>query len=427
MSWGCSHARASRGLVAARGAANGGAGFLRRRAASPSGCCHETSFLRRSSSPICLDSPHCQPASSPRRPFSRRRQRQDAFSRQWRQRLTSPFPNGQPLLGPHALTFTEPHAATWDAGSTTTSPAHVYEVASDDFSPNHWTPDYSQPRASSAAGSGYFTNILTQEVDDDLELLRQQDATPSTGGKSKRGSNYTNLEDIQLCKSWIHISNDPIIGNQQPGKTYWERIANDFHRNRDFESDRTPNSLEHRFGIILKECMKFQGYYEEVERRHPSGIPYQEHLLEAQARYARKANGKNCQFEHCWLTLRHTQKFESTLEGNKKPAKSRELNLPVGSEQEDDESTAQGQESSSIPSAKKARPPGRKQSKDKLKKNEGDDEYKDMMQNLLVMKTEEHMMKKERWEKDMMLEQRRLQMEEERLHGSRNKKLCFVI
>jgi hypothetical protein len=35
-----------------------------------------------------------------------------------------------------------------------------------------------------------------------------------------------------------------------------------------------------------------------------------------------------------------------------------------------------------------------------------------MMQNLLVMKTEEHMMKKERWEKDMMLEQRRLQMEE---------------
>jgi hypothetical protein len=50
--------------------------------------------------------------------------------------------------------------------------------------------------------------------------------------------------------------------------------------NRDFESDRTPNSLEHRFGIILKECMKFQGYYEEVERRHPSGIPHQEHVID---------------------------------------------------------------------------------------------------------------------------------------------------
>jgi hypothetical protein len=69
--------------------ANGGAEFLRRRAASPSGCCHETSFLHRSSLPICLNSPHYQPASSPRWPFSRRRQWQDAFSRQ---RLTLPVP-----------------------------------------------------------------------------------------------------------------------------------------------------------------------------------------------------------------------------------------------------------------------------------------------------------------------------------------------
>lgn len=30
---------------------------------------------------------------------------------------------------------------------------------------------------------------------------------------------------------------------------------------------------------IIKECMKFQGYYKEVEHRHPSGVPYQEHVL----------------------------------------------------------------------------------------------------------------------------------------------------
>ncbi|XP_066328160.1 uncharacterized protein [Miscanthus floridulus] len=53
------------------------------------------------------------------------------------------LPNDPPPLGPHALNFTEPHAATWDACRMTTSPAEVYEVAGDDFSPNHWTPDYS--------------------------------------------------------------------------------------------------------------------------------------------------------------------------------------------------------------------------------------------------------------------------------------------
>ncbi|XP_021320869.1 uncharacterized protein LOC8067025 isoform X2 [Sorghum bicolor] len=53
------------------------------------------------------------------------------------------LPNAPPTLGPRALSFTEPHAATWDAGRITTSPAEVYQVADDDFSPNHWTPDYS--------------------------------------------------------------------------------------------------------------------------------------------------------------------------------------------------------------------------------------------------------------------------------------------
>jgi len=53
------------------------------------------------------------------------------------------LPNAQPTLGPRALSFTEPHAATWDAGRITTSPAEVYQIADDDFSPNHWTPDYS--------------------------------------------------------------------------------------------------------------------------------------------------------------------------------------------------------------------------------------------------------------------------------------------
>ena len=134
------------------------------------------------------------------------------------------------------------------------------------------------PRGSN---SHYYTDLMTQDVDGDLELSMQPDATPSSGGKgaSKRGSNYSQEEDIQLCKSWISISNDAIVGTDQSGKTYWERITAHFHNFRGFHSDRTANSLEHRCGVIIKECMRFQAYYEEVERRHPSGVPYQEHVV----------------------------------------------------------------------------------------------------------------------------------------------------
>jgi len=41
----------------------------------------------------------------------------------------------------------------------------------------------------------------------------------------------------------------------------------------------------------------------------------------------------------------------------------------------------------------------------------------------MVMKAEEHKMKKERWDKDMALEQRRLQMEERRLQWEQEQKI----
>lgn len=138
-------------------------------------------------------------------------------------------------------------------------------------------------------------------------------------------------------------------------------------------------------------------------------------MLQAQARYARQAKGKTCPFIPCWLQIRHSEKF----------AKAREQgNLPVQSNptHEGLEDSGQGQD---VPTAKKPRPPGRKQSKEKMKRDEGDDEYKAMMKSLLVMKTEEHKLKKEKWDMDKLLEQRRLDIEERRLQWEQEKEIMF--
>ena len=122
-------------------------------------------------------------------------------------------------------------------------------------------------------------NLLTQDAEVDLEVLTQQPTTCTANkGTSKRGSNYNHYEDIQLCDSWMNITNDPISPNEQPNTTYWSRIADNYNTNKKFAAGRTASSLEHRWGIIQKECLKFQGFYEEVERRHPSGIPDREHV-----------------------------------------------------------------------------------------------------------------------------------------------------
>lgn len=157
---------------------------------------------------------------------------------------------------------------------------------------------------------------------------------------AKRSGNYTQQEDIQLCKSWQSISMDPIIGNEQPGRAYWKRIADHYHENRDFESDRNANSLEHRWSALQKHCMKFQACFEQVERRHPSGVPYKEHvsslpdqlyklftlvfsrvtqccissvmqLIESQELYNSTNHNRSFQYVHCWIQVRNNEKFQS--------------------------------------------------------------------------------------------------------------------
>ncbi|CAN6374028.1 unnamed protein product [Urochloa humidicola] len=188
--------------------------------------------------------------------------------------------------------------------------------------------------------------------------------------------------------------------------------------------------------------MKFQSFFEQIERRHPSGVTYQEHLSEAQARYAKASKGKTCQFIHYWLKVRHSEKFATTrinLGSSRPAARSKDINLnvPAGSQAADNEvqEVGQGQET--------ARPPGRKKSKERLKRSEGEDEYMGLMKNFFEMKVQEHAMKKEIWANEMradeqakktkeleesrkqQLEERKLEIEHQRLMWDQEREVMF--
>jgi hypothetical protein len=119
---------------------------------------------------------------------------------------------------------------------------------------------------------------MTQDVDPDLEVLTQVPTLCSGSRGSKQGCNYNHDEDIQLCVSWMNVSNDSIARNDQACKTYWTRIANHYNENKTSDTEKNASSIEHKWGVIQKECMKFQCYYEQVERHNQSGIPFKEHV-----------------------------------------------------------------------------------------------------------------------------------------------------
>jgi hypothetical protein len=78
-----------------------------------------------------------------------------------------------------------------------------------------------------------------------------------------------------------------------------------------------------------------------------------------------------------------------------------------------------------MPPVKRDRPPGRKQSKEKLKRYEGDDVYMEVWGSFLQMKTEEDKQREARWNKSNQLEECKLEIEERKLLWEQEQKIMF--
>jgi hypothetical protein len=87
--------------------------------------------------------------------------------------------------------------------------------------------------------------------------------------KNSRTANYSKEEDISLCRSWIAISQDGIIGVSQKGKDFWQRILDD--SGADLAPSRTWRSVQTRFQLISREAQIFTGLNEVVFKLLPSG------------------------------------------------------------------------------------------------------------------------------------------------------------
>jgi hypothetical protein len=83
-----------------------------------------------------------------------------------------------------------------------------------------------------------------------------------------RGENFSPAEEKQLCISFLHISQDPIVGNAQRYGKLWDRVKNHFIDNVGRSScamSRTSKSLEAKWATIKKEVSKFAGNFSMVK------------------------------------------------------------------------------------------------------------------------------------------------------------------
>ena len=119
-----------------------------------------------------------------------------------------------------------------------------------------------------------------------------------------KGKNFVRVEEEQLCKSVMLVSQDRVVGNQQKAGVFWERITEHYNENRP-EGVRPLRSLETKWGLIKHNVSKFCGIYNQIERLHKSGSNAADTMRDAKELYRQKsAKNSDFLFEHCWLLLK---------------------------------------------------------------------------------------------------------------------------
>ena len=137
-------------------------------------------------------------------------------------------------------------------------------------------------------GQGYWTNMV--EGNDDLSFddfsspPEEQESpvinsTPSARPNQKRSKNFSEQEDQLLVSAWLNISTDPIQGTNQTKGSFWTRVYDYYHSNKEFTSDRSQSSLLHRWKGILVNVNKFCGCVTRIEGRNQSGVTIQDKVI----------------------------------------------------------------------------------------------------------------------------------------------------
>ncbi|XP_073056994.1 glutathione S-transferase T3-like [Primulina eburnea] len=143
-----------------------------------------------------------------------------------------------------------------------------------------------------------------------IELPNLDKADSGTAGRRKR-STWSKVEDEVLARSFVTISDDPIVGNDQKADAFWGRVASYYNKNR---TPGTPSRIasvirSHRHNTIQKKVYRFNANYNSVYSAYRSGHSDEDILRLAYEKYREKNNGVAFNLEHAWRIVKDRPMF----------------------------------------------------------------------------------------------------------------------
>jgi len=117
-------------------------------------------------------------------------------------------------------------------------------------------------------------------------------------------------EDELLIQSWLNISKDPIVGNNQRGDSFWKRIGEAYNNLRDKNfQERKQEALKGRWHKkINPSILKFVGCYKDVVALKKSGASKSDNISTAKDIYYQDVR-EQFTLENAWKLLRDEPKW----------------------------------------------------------------------------------------------------------------------
>lgn len=138
--------------------------------------------------------------------------------------------------------------------------------------------------------------------------------------KSRKGKNFVAEEEEQLCRSFLHVSQDPTARNGQRLTAFWERVREHYNNNRPVGGGERPaRSLETKWGVIKHDVAKFIGNYKVAVALCQSGTSSHDVLQKALELYKSKhPKNQSFVFIHCWFLLKDIPHWADPLDEGKR-------------------------------------------------------------------------------------------------------------
>lgn len=212
-------------------------------------------------------------------------------------------------------------------------------------------------------------------------VIGSQPVVSPSGG---RGTNFSDQSLKQLCKSWLQVSEDPLLGNDQKGATFWSRIAADHNKCVSTGDVRTVKSLEARWAMLNRSMAEFAGYVEQIRGLKQTSKGPDDIVIDVLAMY-KQENGSDFKDVKCYKILRVAPKWQSNpvYYEHRTEIQNKTSDLAINNLNTDGESSgSQLLDIDALPVLN--RPTGNKKAKQHIKNN-GEDIAPQMLVNLTAV------------------------------------------